>query len=387
MNEPRPLAGEQTAKGDTGASVSEAVNQAAKAVPVSAKPSEGADKTDTSVSKPFAGSQGEPGQAARQKALAGEMAATFARRAPDQDAAAGQKAVELKTAGPDPSGVLSAPAKGHVPIPDQAGGPGVKEAAEPSQWSVMQAAKMREQSAEESRSGGRQGAGQQPGAKLFLDKKDSTPLSAKEPYPAVSQGELQTRSEFAMPAGEPSSPALRALTPDHAISDGSSPRSPVQNVSEQILDSVHASVVRGDKQLLVRLQPPELGTVLVRFREQGGEVQAVMEVDRSDTRREIEQALPQVLRSLQDAGVQIKRLDVVPHDQPDRDSGRSPFQQDGSMPQQNQGHNPGQTHDRFQPSWGTQWGPGRQDVSSVPQDDAGSVSQGKVGQGRIDVLL
>ncbi len=45
-------------------------------------------------------------------------------------------------------------------------------------------------------------------------------------------------------------------------SDGTN--NPVRELGEQILDSLQASVTQGQRQVTIRLQPPELGTVLVR---------------------------------------------------------------------------------------------------------------------------
>lgn len=107
-------------------------------------------------------------------------------------------------------------------------------------------------------------------------------------------------------------------------------RSSAENVGQQISDSVQMSLRRGDKELVVRLNPPELGSVSVRLEEKGDVITGVLEVGRSETRREIEQALPQVLQSLQEAGVQIRRLDLTVTDQQGRDVGRDQLQHDAS---------------------------------------------------------
>jgi flagellar hook-length control protein FliK len=110
-------------------------------------------------------------------------------------------------------------------------------------------------------------------------------------------------------------------------------RDPAQSVSEQIRDSLYASLDRGERQVVIRLHPPELGSVLVRLHEQNEQIQGVLEVSRSDTRHEVEQALPQVLRDLQDLGVQIRKFDVTVSGQSDHDAGRQPLHQD-AWPQQ-----------------------------------------------------
>lgn len=136
--------------------------------------------------------------------------------------------------------------------------------------------------------------------------------------------------------GDPinTSSRLSAQMASPAGLDASSLRSPVQDVGEQILSSVHASIARADKQVQIRLNPPELGSVLVRVHEQGDQIRGTIEAIYDETRREIERALPQVLSRLEEAGIQIRRLEVVVSDQPDKGLGREQLQQDGGAQQQ-----------------------------------------------------
>jgi len=85
------------------------------------------------------------------------------------------------------------------------------------------------------------------------------------------------------------------------------------DIGKQILESIQSSLSqqRQDQQITVRLNPPELGKVLIKFQEQDEQITGLLEVSRAQTRIEIQQSLPQIIRSLQDSGIQIKRLDVV----------------------------------------------------------------------------
>jgi len=110
------------------------------------------------------------------------------------------------------------------------------------------------------------------------------------------------------------------------------------NIREQILDSVQASLARGEQRLVVRLHPPELGSVVVRFQGGDGQIDATLAVSKAETRYEVEQALPQVVHALQDSGVQIRRFEVVVADEPERDLAKEQTQQE-AWPQQ-QGSDP-----------------------------------------------
>ena len=93
--------------------------------------------------------------------------------------------------------------------------------------------------------------------------------------------------------------------------NNTSPRNAFTSVSEQLQESMHTSLRQGDQQLTIRLNPPELGRVFIKFQGKGDQITGLLEVDRAQTRYEIEQALPQLIRNLAECGVQIKRLEVV----------------------------------------------------------------------------
>ncbi|HSV98631.1 MAG TPA: flagellar hook-length control protein FliK [Sedimentisphaerales bacterium] len=159
-------------------------------------------------------------------------------------------------------------------------------------------------------------------------------------------------------------------------------RNPVQSVSDQILDSIRSSGAPGEREVFIRLRPPELGTVVVRFQERGENLTGTLEVSTREAQREIERALPQVLRSLQDAGIQIRRVEVVTSDQPDRNLGGEHLPQDTW--QQHQGTGQGREH---APPSQARWPQGLGEQHSVRQGASGDDPQISAPSGRIDVLL
>lgn len=164
---------------------------------------------------------------------------------------------------------------------------------------------------------------------------------------------------------------------------GAASGTPTRDIGQQILDSMHASLARGDKQITIRLRPPELGTVLVRFREDGEHITGLLEVGKSDIRHEIEQALPQVLRSLHDAGVQVRRFEVVTSDQGQRDFARDQMQQGGWSQQRGSG----ESHDPLPGLGQARWS---QDDTGHPggsQEESNIHHQGVAAPGTINMLL
>ena len=85
------------------------------------------------------------------------------------------------------------------------------------------------------------------------------------------------------------------------------------DIGKQILESIHKSLSQqgADRQITVRLNPPELGKVFIKFQQQGSELTGQLEVSKTQTRFEIEQTLPQIIRNLADSGINIRRLDVT----------------------------------------------------------------------------
>ena len=96
------------------------------------------------------------------------------------------------------------------------------------------------------------------------------------------------------------------------------------NVSKQIQESVYSSLRQGQQQITIRLNPPELGRVTIKFQEQEHQIIGLLEVNRAQTRAEIQQALPEIIQNLQGLGIQIKRIDVVPTNEQEQQAFKDP---------------------------------------------------------------
>ena len=94
----------------------------------------------------------------------------------------------------------------------------------------------------------------------------------------------------------------------------SAPAPQPNNLSQQVSESIQTSVRSQQKEVVVQLNPPELGRVTIRFSGEGTQLTGVLEVSQKQTQMDLEQALPQVLRNLEANGVQIRKLDVQLND-------------------------------------------------------------------------
>ncbi len=227
-----------------------------------------------------------------------------------------------------------------------------------------------------------------------LFKTVSTESATAETTQSVAKGTSTSGAgdAGAMPLEQSVSVAAEAATrPQRPITqtgpqvngDASVVRSSAQSIGEQILDSVQVSAARGDRQILVRLNPPELGNVLVRFQEHDHILTGTLEVSNGQTRREIEQILPQVARTLQEAGVQIRRIEVVASDHFDKDTGREDPAQDAWSQRQEGDQNREQSYASPQSRWSR--GPGGSGV--IRGGTRETQSQAAAAQGGIDLLL
>jgi flagellar hook-length control protein FliK len=176
-------------------------------------------------------------------------------------------------------------------------------------------------------------------------KDNSNPASNNNPNPDFEQ---------ALPANSAQTPITKFFsdtsTEATKIVDSTSHSRPFPTIGEQILESIHSSLRQGDNRIAIRLNPPELGKVFIEFQEQQDRITGLLEVDKIQTRYEIEQVLPQIIKTLQDAGIQIKRFEVVLTDQPEQQPFRDQSLQDGAF-QQNASTQAGNPDNKSADEW------------------------------------
>lgn len=95
-----------------------------------------------------------------------------------------------------------------------------------------------------------------------------------------------------------------------ATTNNTSAQDTTASLREQIFMSVQNSVQQGQHKITINLNPPELGRVSIKFTEQSGQLTGSLEATNSQTRADIQQAMPEMLRSLEQSGISIKRIDV-----------------------------------------------------------------------------
>ncbi len=82
--------------------------------------------------------------------------------------------------------------------------------------------------------------------------------------------------------------------------------------SQQILKHLPDAAALAPRQIRITLSPAELGTVRISFQRDNQEISGLIEAQRPEVRREIEQAMPQIISTLQQQGLQVRRVDIQP---------------------------------------------------------------------------
>jgi len=181
-------------------------------------------------------------------------------------------------------------------------------------------------------------SGGNPLGKLNLTEIQISTGQTKTPSNTTSENSSTSDFEQLLPQNNTQPLIAEALTASAETvktGGGAPPGNASTGISEQILESVQSSLSQpaGNQQITIRLNPPELGKVLIKFEEQDGQITGLLEVSKTQTRYEVEQALPEIIRSIQDSGVQIRRLEVVLTNQSEQNASKDQTLQDGFFQQ------------------------------------------------------
>jgi len=167
-----------------------------------------------------------------------------------------------------------------------------------------------------------------------------------------------------------------ATAPNNA--EAPSPPVELPSPAQQIIESIHSTLSRdmATRQITIHLNPPELGKVSVEFAQHEGQITGLLKVASLQTRHEIEQALPEIVKNLEMAGVQVKRVEVVLTDQAQQEAFREHAHD----------HNPFAQHE-FAQGRGAPGEPANPWLRSEDFDAAGSESQMVVTDHSINILI
>lgn len=93
--------------------------------------------------------------------------------------------------------------------------------------------------------------------------------------------------------------------------------------SEQLIEQIQNKITGNTQEIRVTLNPADLGSVKITFRQEDGQVEGLLEVQDSEVRKDIEKALPQIATVLAQNGLQVRRLDVTAMPSPQQNNQQS----------------------------------------------------------------
>ncbi len=114
------------------------------------------------------------------------------------------------------------------------------------------------------------------------------------------------------------------------------------SATNQIVEALRASAARQGNQVVIRLNPPELGKVSITLNANGNEVHGVLKVENPNTLSQLQREAPALLVRLAEAGIQLKQMDLSLSEQGTNDSALSSQLRDesGVWHRGGQGHDP-----------------------------------------------
>jgi flagellar hook-length control protein FliK len=112
----------------------------------------------------------------------------------------------------------------------------------------------------------------------------------------------------AAPAGAaPGTSAINGNAPSGKASEAASAERPLPSqVPEQILKSLHRAILNGDREIQIRLDPPELGSLRLNLSQDDDGLRIVIETSSEAARQALDAALPDLRRMLQEEDVHVQ---------------------------------------------------------------------------------
>lgn len=101
-----------------------------------------------------------------------------------------------------------------------------------------------------------------------------------------------------------------AVNPASSSGPSTSEASAPLSAAQQVLRGIQTSADGEVRTIQVALSPAGLGMVRIQLQREGEEISGVLEVQKAETRREIEKTLPQIISALDSQGLQVRRIEV-----------------------------------------------------------------------------
>ncbi|HOK67341.1 MAG TPA: flagellar hook-length control protein FliK [Anaerohalosphaeraceae bacterium] len=135
-------------------------------------------------------------------------------------------------------------------------------------------------------------------------KKDFLNPETPGPTPAL----IRTQSGIEQSSLHSAAPITYPAKASEAVAELAPPLS----ASQQVLRNIQNAVQNDIQSIQISLTPEGLGLVRIKFDKIGDEISGILEIQKEQTRQEIEKSLPNILASLENQGIQIRKIEISP---------------------------------------------------------------------------
>ncbi len=184
-------------------------------------------------------------------------------------------------------------------------------------------------------------AGSQPARPVQEQKGVEVVASVTEAAPVTTDGTSTSDAEELFKTLDNFAPGSTSTTTStSAVTTAGASAATGAKVADQITTHIQANRTTLGEEMVIRLDPPELGRIRIQIRSMNGELTGVIRADNRQTLVELQRESSSLMQRLNDAGVQIKTLDMGMSDMSQQGRNEQSFSQAQntySMFQQNQG--------------------------------------------------
>ncbi|HDS84458.1 MAG TPA: flagellar hook-length control protein FliK [Phycisphaerales bacterium] len=110
----------------------------------------------------------------------------------------------------------------------------------------------------------------------------------------------------------PFSAQIEPVSSSAGVSSGKSIGDAVARPIDQIVQTLQLRTFGAESQVRMTLAPETLGAIRMTFRQTDGQLVGLLEVQKAETRNEIERSIGQLAAAMETAGLQVRRIEVAP---------------------------------------------------------------------------
>lgn len=155
------------------------------------------------------------------------------------------------------------------------------------------------------------------------DPKNPQTIDLKEQKSAASQN-TKAVGPLESPVNAALGPVQTATQTTQIDTSKGLPDTAAARPVDQIVQTLQLRTFGAESQIRMTLSPEDLGSIRITFRQIDNEMVGLLEVQKSDTRKEIERSVSQLTAAMESTGLQVRRIEVVPWNNSNNNNAQNP---------------------------------------------------------------